>query len=66
MPGWKGCATWRLLRELAGGHFNKRIGQRLFIAEHTVKKHGSSILVKLGLEDRTQAALLAMKEGLVS
>jgi len=54
-----------VLRELAGGHSNKEIGERLFIAENTVKKHVSSILVKLDLNDRTQAALLAVKEGLM-
>jgi two-component system, NarL family, nitrate/nitrite response regulator NarL len=55
-----------VLKELAAGRSNKQIGERLFIAENTVKKHVSSILVKLGLEDRTQAALLAVKEGLVT
>lgn len=54
-----------VLKEIAAGKSNKQIGENLYIAENTVKKHVSSILVKLNLEDRTQAALLAVKEGLV-
>ncbi|NMA95379.1 MAG: response regulator transcription factor [Clostridiales bacterium] len=46
-----------VLRELGKGLNNRQIAKRLFITEHTVKKHVSQILAKLGLEDRTQAAL---------
>lgn len=48
-----------VLRELGKGMSNKQIGQNLFITEYTVKKHVSQILSKLGLTDRTQAALYA-------
>ncbi len=53
-----------VLRELAAGRSNKHIGRRLFITESTVKKHIGSILAKLDLEDRTQAALFAFQNGL--
>lgn len=48
-----------VLRELGNGLSNVEIGERLFISEHTVKKHVSNILLKLNLAHRTQAALLA-------
>lgn len=48
-----------VLRELAKGCSNQQIAKNLFISEHTVKKHVSSILGKLGLSHRTEAALLA-------
>ena len=46
---------------LGRGRSNKEIGTELFISEKTVKTHVSSILSKLGLADRTQAALYAVK-----
>lgn len=46
-----------VLRELGKGASNKQIAESLFITEYTVKKHVSRILAKLGLMDRTQAAL---------
>ena len=47
-----------VLAVLAKGMSNQQIADELFISEHTVKKHVSSILSKLELEHRTQAALL--------
>jgi NarL family two-component system response regulator LiaR len=49
---------------IARGRSNKEIGEDLFISEKTVKTHVGSILDKLGLADRTQAALYAVKHGL--
>jgi DNA-binding NarL/FixJ family response regulator len=40
---------------------NRQIGERLYLAEKTVKNYVSNILSKLGLERRTQAAVLAAK-----
>lgn len=53
-----------VLRCLARGRSNKEIGADLFISEKTVKSHVGNILSKLGLADRTQAALYAVKRGL--
>lgn len=55
-----------VLIELGKGHSNKEISKTLFITEYTVKKHVSQILAKLGLVDRTQAALYANAKGLVT
>lgn len=54
-----------VLRLLARGLANKEIGRQLYIAEKTVKSHVSSILGKLGVQSRTQAALYAGRIGLV-
>jgi DNA-binding NarL/FixJ family response regulator len=54
-----------VLRLLAGGLSNRQLARKLVISEKTVKTHVSSILSKLGLADRTQAALYAVREGLV-
>jgi two-component system, NarL family, response regulator LiaR len=54
-----------VLRRLARGLANKQISRDLCIAEKTVKSHVSSILSKLGLRSRTQAALYAGRVGLV-
>jgi RNA polymerase sigma factor (sigma-70 family) len=53
-----------VLKLAAAGQSNAEIGQRLFISEGTVKNHFTHILRKLGLEDRTQAAVAAVKHGL--
>ena len=53
-----------VLRLLAQGKANKEIAAALFIGENTVKTHVSSILVKLGVQSRTQAALYARQIGL--
>jgi DNA-binding NarL/FixJ family response regulator len=55
-----------VLRLLARGKANKQIASELYIEEHTVKAHVSSILMKLGVQSRTQAALHAVRTGLVS
>jgi two-component system response regulator DevR len=51
----------KILALIAEGLTNRQIGERLFLAEKTVKNYVSSILSKLGLERRTQAAVLASK-----
>ena len=53
------------LRLIAKGMSNKEIAENLTVSEVTVKTHVSSILSKLNLQSRTQAALFALKEGLV-
>jgi two-component system, NarL family, response regulator LiaR len=55
-----------VLRLLARGKTNKQIASELYMEEHTVKAHVSSILMKLGVQSRTQAALHAVRTGLVS
>jgi two-component system, NarL family, response regulator LiaR len=55
-----------VLKLLALGKANKQIASSLFIGEKTVKTHVSSILMKLGVQSRTQAALHAVRIGLVS
>ena len=56
----------QILRLIAQGHANKVIARELGVEERTVKTHVSSLLSKLGLNSRTQAALFALKVGLVS
>jgi len=51
----------KLLAHIAEGLTNRQIGEQMFLAEKTVKNYVSSILAKLGLERRTQAAVLASK-----
>ena len=54
-----------VLALVARGRANKAIAFELGVAEKTVKTHVGNILGKLGLSDRTQAALYAVREGLV-
>jgi NarL family two-component system response regulator LiaR len=54
-----------VLRLVVEGFANKQIARRLAITEKTVKTHVSSILQKLGVADRTAAAVLAIRQGLV-
>ena len=51
----------KILALIAEGMTNRQIGERLYLAEKTVKNYVSSILSKLGLERRTQAAVFASK-----
>ena len=50
-----------VLAELAKGRSNREIARALHVAEKTVKAHVSSVLAKLGVQDRTQAALFAVR-----
>jgi NarL family two-component system response regulator LiaR len=54
-----------VLAEIAHGHSNKEIARDFVLSEKTVKTHVSNILQKLGLADRTQAALFAVRHHLV-
>ena len=56
----------QVLKLVAQGYANKEIATDLDISLQTVKNHISSCLAKLGVEDRTQAALLALVSGMVS
>ena len=55
-----------MLALIARGRSNKLIARELGVAEKTVKTHVSHILAKLGVSDRTQAALHAVRAGLVA
>ena len=54
-----------VLRQLAHGLTNKEIAQALHISYETVKEHVQHILRKIGVSDRTQAAVWAVRKGLV-
>lgn len=53
-----------VLRLIAKGLSNAEIADRLFLSDGTVRNHVSSILAKLGVYDRTQAAVIAIQHGL--
>ena len=55
-----------VLRLLAEGLPNRKIGERLFINERTVKYHMASILAKLEAANRTEAVMVAIERGLIS
>lgn len=55
-----------LLSLLAKGYSNAEIASRLFLSEGTVRNYLSTIFTKLDVSDRTQAAVLALKHGLVN
>jgi DNA-binding NarL/FixJ family response regulator len=54
-----------VIRLIAQGATNREIAERLIISEGTVKNHISNILSRLGLRDRTQAAIYAREKGLL-
>ncbi|MDT7702480.1 MAG: hypothetical protein QOJ30_4805 [Pseudonocardiales bacterium] len=54
-----------ILTLVAQGHSNRDIADRLVISERTARTHVSNVLTKLQLSSRTQAALLAIREGLI-
>lgn len=55
-----------VLRLVASGYANREIAQMLHLAEGTVKNHVSSVLLKLGVRDRTRALLRALHLGLLT
>lgn len=55
-----------VLEQIVRGRSNKEIGTELDISEATVKTHINSLLAKLGVTDRTQAATAAIRRGIVS
>ena len=58
------CREREVLRLVTDGYSNKQIGRALTISEETVKKHVQTIISKLGVSDRTQAAVKAVRAGL--
>ena len=55
-----------ILAQVASGMFNKEIANNLGISERTVKNHISNIFKKINVSDRTQAAVFAIKNDLIS
>ena len=58
-------AEIEVLRLIADGNANKEIAARLLITEATVKSRVRDILSKLGANDRTQAAMIGLKRGII-
>jgi DNA-binding NarL/FixJ family response regulator len=54
-----------VLEQLVEGHSNQEIGRRLFISSDTVKTHIRHIMEKMAVNDRTQVAVKAVRQGLV-
>jgi DNA-binding NarL/FixJ family response regulator len=54
-----------ILQQVAEGHRNRDIGEKLFISEGTVKVHLQHIMAKLGASDRTQAITIAVRRGII-
>lgn len=61
-PGALTSREREVLAQIADGRSNKEIARLLQVSEKTVKTHVSAVLAKLGVADRTQAALLAVRE----
>lgn len=59
------AAEIRVLQLIAEGNANKEIAFRLSLSEETVKGHVGNILEKLGVKDRTQAAMIGLKRGII-
>ena len=55
-----------VIRLIADGLSNTDIAEKLFVSEKTVKSHVSNILAKLHVTDRTQAAVYAWREGIMT
>lgn len=55
-----------VLKQVAHGQTDRQIGSTLSISENTVRNHVNNIISKLEVQDRTEAAVLALKRGLVS
>jgi len=51
-----------ILQLIAQGASNREIAQSLYLAEKTVRNHVTNILSRLGLRDRTQAAIVALQQ----
>jgi len=58
-------AEIRVLRLIAAGNANKEIAEQLSVSEETVKGQVRNILSKLGAKDRTQAAMIGVKRGII-
>ena len=58
-------AERKILQMIVGGNSNKQIAYELNVSENTVKTHVKNVFEKLGVSDRTSAATLAIKRGLV-
>lgn len=54
-----------ILKLISDGLSNKDISEQLFLSLYTVKNHVSNIIQKLAVDDRTQAAIIALKENLI-
>jgi DNA-binding NarL/FixJ family response regulator len=62
---WDQVIEVDVLRLIASGHANKQIADRLSISEETVKRRVRNILAKLGANDRTHAAVVGLKRGII-
>lgn len=56
----------RIIEEIAKGYSNKEIAEKLYLSEGTIKNNITNILSKLQLRDRTQIAIFAFKNGIVT
>ena len=65
LPADLSAREMEVLALIVQGHGNKQIAYQLGIAEHTVKNHVKSILGKLSVNDRTQAATAAIQRGII-